>query len=169
MQKEGCLKPAALYYLRAKMKSNISILIMLALFLVPAGCMSKNIDTEKVNAQINVFGVKLFSDVDYKEINGVTASEEPCLKGYERSFDALDIVIGYGFNKRIRKITTRNPNTSIFSIKPGMAFEEGKQEILIAGFTEDIPPFIFSTNGCTLTFLVDGNNKIFGLTFQTID
>jgi hypothetical protein len=151
------------------MKSRVSILILFAFLIALAGCAGKNINSENVNAQIDVFGVKMFSGFDYKEINGVASSEEPCLKGYERSFDALDITVGYGFDKRIRKITTRNHDTSIFGINPGMAFEEGKQKILQAGFTEYDPPFSFRSHGYSLTFLVDSTNKIFGLTFQTID
>jgi hypothetical protein len=102
-------------------------------------------------------------------INGVVATEEPCLRGYERSFNALDVIIGYGFNKKIRKITTRNLSTSLFGIKPGMAFGEGKNKLLQAGFSEYAPPFTFRANRYSLTFLVDGNNKIFGLTLESLD
>ncbi len=142
---------------------------LVSVFLLIAGCTGKNIYTEKVNSQINVFGIKLLTDTDYKIINGVQAVEEPCLKGYERSFDALDITIGYGFNKKIRKITTRNHNTSMFEVSPGMTFEEGRQKIVAAGFTEYSPPYIFISNGYTLTVLADGDKRIFGLTIQPID
>ena len=151
------------------MKIKYLILIQIVLFFVLVGCAGKNIDVEKVNSQINVFGVQLFSDVDYKEINGVKAVEEPCLKGYERNFDALDLTIGYGFDKRIRRITTRNPNTSMFGVRPGTTFVECKQIILGTGFAEYKPPYIFSFNGCILTFLVDAQNNIFGLTLQRMD
>lgn len=151
------------------MKFQKSILIILLVPLLLTGCSGKNIMHDKLTGQINVFGVELFSDVDYSEINGVVATEEPCLRGYDRSFDALDITIGYGFDKKIRKITTRNSSTSLFGIKPGMAFEEGKKMILQAGFNEYAPPFTFRSNGYSLTFLVDGNNKIFGLTLESLD
>lgn len=129
--------------------------------------MGKHLERDKMRDQVNVFGVQLFSDVDYREINGVTAVEEPCLRGYERDFEALDINIGYGFNKKIRKITTRNPGTVLFDINPGMAFREGKQKILQAGFIEFSPPFTFRSNGYSLTFLVDDKGVIFGLTLES--
>ena len=151
------------------MKLLKSILItLLALLLVVAG-MSTSMGSDKVVGQIDVFGVELFSDVDYKEINGVVATEEPCLRGYDRSFDALDLTIGYGFDNKIRKITTRNFNTSLFGIKPGMAFEEGKKMILQSGFSEYAPPFTFKANRYTLTFLVNSESKIFGLTLESLD
>lgn len=151
------------------MKLQKSILIALLVLLFLAGCMSKNIERDEMVGQIDVFGVELFSDVDYREINGVKATEEPCLRGYERSFDALDIIIGYGFDKKIRKITTRNVSTSLFGIKLGMAFEEGKKKILQAGFKEYDQPFMFRADGYSLTFLVDGNSKIFGLKLESLD
>lgn len=146
--------------------------ILIPLLLAPlllAGCLNKSIVREKLNEQIDVLGVKLYSDVSYKEINGVTATEEPCLRGYERSFDALDVIIGYGFDHKIRKITTRNRSTGMFGIKPGATFGDGKKKILQAGFHEYAPPFTFRANGYSLTFLVDGTNTIFGLTLESLD
>lgn len=131
--------------------------------------MGKHLEQDKMHDQVNVFGVQLFSDVDYREINGVMAVEDPCLKGYERIFDALDITIGYGFNKKIRKITTRNPGTSLFGINPGVTYLEGKQKILQAGFIEFASPFTFRSNGYTLKLLVDDKDTIFGLTLESID
>ena len=141
--------------------------LLLSFFLI--GCLGKQGVDEKLYGQLNIFGVELFSDVDYRHINGVAAIEEPCLKGYERSFDALDVSIGYGFDKTIRKITTRNASTSLFGINPGMPYQEGKEKILQAGFSEDVPPFKYKANGYTLKLLVDGNETIFGLTLETID
>ncbi|MBA4417815.1 MAG: hypothetical protein C0392_07885 [Syntrophus sp. (in: bacteria)] len=143
--------------------------ILMLLFLVLAGCMGKYVENEKVRDQINVFGVALFSSVDYKEINGVSATEEPCLKGYDRSYDALDITVGYGFNKRIRKIITRNPTTSLFGVSPGMSFGEGRQKILGAGFIEAGSSYKFKADGFSLTLLVDGSQKIFGIAVELLD
>lgn len=139
---------------------------LLFLFLVSAGNLTAN---DGADDQINVFGVAIGSSVDYQKIDGVAAVEEPCLKGYERNFDALDVIIGYGFNKKIRKITTLNPKTSLFGISPGTSFGEGKQKILQAGFVESAPPFTFSTNRYSLKFLVNADNKIFGLTLESLD
>lgn len=151
------------------MKLRKSILGTFFLLILLPGCMSPGIGRDKIAGQTDVFGIELYSDVDYKTINGVVATEEPCLRGYDRSFEALDLTVGYGFDNKIRKITTRNLNTSIFGIKPGMTFEEGKKIILQAGFVEHAPPFTFSANEYSLTFLVGSDNRIFGLTLESLD
>ena len=140
---------------------------ILLLFLV-AGCMANHVEKNRIADQVNVFGVKLLSTVDYQQINGVTATEEPCLRGYDRNFDALSVIVGYGFNKKIRRIHTRNPNTSLFGISPGMSFGEGKQKILQAGFVASSSPFVFTASGYSITLLVDGD-KVFGLTIELLD
>lgn len=146
-----------------------TILIVLVVPLLLAGCMGGTALHDRINRQIDVFGVQLYSDVDYRELKGVRATEEPCLRGYERSYDALEVSIGYGFDGKIRKITTRNAGTSLFGVQPGMGFQEGRTTILRAGFTDSDPPFTFSGNGCSLTFLVDGDNRIFGLRLELLD
>jgi hypothetical protein len=136
------------------------------MILALTGCMGIHIEHNDVRNQVDVFGVQLFSDTDYREINGVKAEEEQCLRGYERIFDALDIIIGYGFNGRIRKITTRNASTAMFGIQPGMTLSDGRKIILEAGFSEATTPFMFNSTRYSLTFLVDDKDTIFGLTLQ---
>jgi len=132
-----------------------------------AGCLANRTRTD-ISPQIQVFGIELYSAKDYREITGVAASEEPCLKGYERSFDALDITIGYGFDKKIRKITTRNPGTGIFGISPGITALEGDRLARQVGL-EEVAPFRFQGREIYLTLLVDGNGKIFGITVESRD
>ena len=114
-------------------------LLLLLLSLLLAGCRSGTIRPETLPAQLQVFGVQLHSDRDYREISGDVALEEPCLRGYERSFDRLQITIGYGVDRFIRKIGTRNPATSIFGISPGMKFAAAGQRIRNAGLYP-LPP-----------------------------
>jgi hypothetical protein len=133
------------------------------------GCAGRQVDNEKISGQVDVCGVALFSSVDYTEINGVSATEEPCLKGYDHNFDALVITVGYGFDKRIRKVITRNTKTSPFGVSPGMPFEEGKQKVLKAGSIEADSPYRFTADGFSLTLLVDGDGKIFGIAIELID
>lgn len=89
------------------MKSLKSITFMPVLLLLLVGCTVQDTAPNDSRNQVDVFGVQLFSDTDYREINGIKAEEEPCLSGYERIFDALDIVVGYGFNGKIRKIRSQ--------------------------------------------------------------
>jgi len=170
MELPGRPKRMARSFWRATMKTLKAFILMLpVLTLLLAGCMGRHLAPDAVRNQVDVFGVQLFSDVDYREINGVKAEEEPCLRGYERTFDALDIVVGYGFNGRIRKITTRNAANSMFGIHPGMTFDDGRKMILLAGFREATPPFTFRSDRYSLAFLVDDKDTIFGLTLQSLD
>jgi hypothetical protein len=105
------------------------------------------------------------SDTDYQELRGVQAREEPCLKGYERNFDAHDISIVYGFNGKIRKITSRNPETDIFGISPGMTASEGKRYAQLAGFTV-ISAHRYQGTNHTLILLIDDNDRIFGVILE---
>ena len=137
-------------------------------FCVPllAGCASQRVIAGYTD-QLQVYGIELHSAVDYREIAGETASEEPCLKGYERSFDKLDITIGYGFDRKIRRISTRNRGTSIFGITPGMSVAEGRRILERTGFTQE-SPFRYRLDDVTLTLLVDGAGNLFGLTLESI-
>lgn len=139
--------------------------VALLLFLLLSGCRPSQMRTE-LSGQTRVFGIELYSGVDYREIGGVKAEEEACLKGYERNFEALDIIIGYGFDAKIRKITTRNPATSLFGISPGMPAEAAGKLAQQAGFTE-ISSYRYRGKGIDLTLLVDGAGIAFGITAET--
>jgi hypothetical protein len=150
-----------------KLSPPIAASLLLASLLV-AGCHGKVGELERDGSRIDVFGIRPGSQVDYREINQLAASEEPCLKGYERSFDGLDIIIGYGFDHKIRKISTRNPGTSMFGIKPGMSVTEASELIGKAGFRMHKPPFTYLSDGYTLTLLVEGD-RVFGLVLESQD
>jgi hypothetical protein len=117
---------------------------------------------------MQVFGIELYSGTDYREINGVKATEEPCLKGYERIFDPLDITVGYGFNRKIRKITTMNSKTSIFGITPGMPADEGRRLARQSGLTE-VSPARYRSDDLSLFLHVDDKGNVFGVTVETIE
>jgi hypothetical protein len=131
------------------------------------GCMANQIRTD-LSHQIHVFGIELYSVVDHKEINGDMANEEPCLKGYERSFEKLDVTIGYGFSGRVRKITSRNPGTSMFGIAPGVSAEEGNRLANRAGLIQNLP-YRYHGNDVMLSLLVDAKGTVFGITAEGID
>jgi hypothetical protein len=147
------------------MKVLPSLLMLLSLCLT--GCILNQVKTE-VNRQINVFGIELYSANDYQVIGGVKASEEPCLRGYERSFDQLEITVGYGLEKKIRKITTRNPGTSMLGISPGMLAEEGERLARQAGLQE-VATSKYQGMGINLSLLIDSKGKIFGIIVETRD
>lgn len=119
--------------------------------------------------KLDLFGVELYSGTDYRELRGSVATEEACLKGFERSFDQLDISIGYGFDRTIRKITTRNRTTTIFGIKPGMKFDEARQILRQNGLAATGSPFRFQGDRVSISMLVDNDGQLFGITIETDD
>jgi len=141
---------------------------MLVLSLCLAGCLAQKIPAD-VARQIQIFGIELNSGRDYREFRGIAATEEPCLKGYELNFENLDLIIGYGFNRKIRKITTRNRNTSVFGISPGNTVEEGRKRAIQAGLSEDVAINRYKGDGISLYLLVDEKDRIFGITVETVD
>jgi hypothetical protein len=133
------------------------------------GCPAKRSGNEGWNRQINVFDLALFSANDDKNIRGVVPRKEPCLKGFDYFYDPLDISIGYGTDDRIRKITTRNKETSMFDIHAGDSFPKGKTLILQAGFSEGDTPYKFVNNGFLFTLLVDEREQVFGMTLEVFE
>lgn len=147
----------------------MGLALLLLITALISGCLTPRPAPESLRGRIDVYGVELFSAADYLVIQGVTAAEEPCLRGYERSFDQLEVIVGYGFDKRIRKITSRNPQTSMFGVKPGMAFKEGEHLLLHSGFTRHGPRGSFVSDGYSLKLLVDGADTIFGMTVESLE
>jgi hypothetical protein len=140
---------------------------VLFLSLCLAGCLATQTRTGLSN-QIQVFGIELYSATDYREINGIKAVEEPCLKGYERIFDPLDITIGYGFNRKIRKITTMNRGTCLFGITPGIPADEGRRLARQTGLTE-VSPVRYRSDDLSLFLHIDEKGILFGLTVESVD
>lgn len=142
-----------------------SVIIFISLCLI--GCSVKQAGIDAAG-QVQVFGIALYSGVDYREINGDNATEEPCLRGYERSFDRLNLSIGYGHDKKIRRISSRNPATSIFGIAPGMTESEARLLAKQAGLKE-ISPRIYRGDSIILNFLVNSYSTVFGIVVETTD
>lgn len=139
------------------------------LYILFAGCSIHGFNNSVLAKQVDVFGVQPLSSVDFTEINGVKAVEEPCIKGNDRTFDALDIIIGYGFNKRIRKIVTLNPATSMFGVNLGMTLDEAKEKLHRTGFKEDSKPDVFINGNYFLTILIHDKDRVSGLKLEIVD
>jgi len=152
-----------------RIESWRSVVLLGILTILLTGCLANRLGGEGLNKQINVFGLSLYSAHDDKSIRGVVPIKEPCLKGFEYIYDPLDLTISYGFNDRIRRITTRNKETSMFNIHIGDSFSKGKDIIRQAGFSEGDSPYKFVKDGCLFTLLVDDHERIFGMSFEVLD
>jgi len=139
-----------------------AVILFLAICLT--GCLATKVKSELSN-QIQVFGIQMYANTDYREINGVKGVEEPCLRGYERVFDQLDIIIGYGFNRKIRKITTLNRETSLFGIIPGIPANAARHLARQAGFSE-VSPDRYRYDDMSLFLIINDNGNVTGITLE---
>jgi hypothetical protein len=148
-----------------------ALCLFLILFGISAftGCLAKKVGSEGLNKRINVFDLVLYSASDDKNIRGIVPRKEPCLKGFDYFYDPLDISVGYGTNDRIRKITTRNKQTSMFDIHAGDNYPKAKGLILRTGFSEGDTPYKFVKNGFLFTLLVDERDQVFGMTLEVLE
>ena len=129
-----------------------------------AGC--AGVRNREPTPELDVFGVELGSTADHRSIRGVVVVEEPCLRGYERFFEALDFSVGYDPSGRVRKVTTRNPATRVWGIRPGDSLSAAREMATRAGFTEKGAPHRFEKDGRRLTLLADESGRVFGLTLE---
>ncbi len=149
------------------MKRPLLILTVAALALL--SCAAPALYVADAEAEIDVFGAKLLQKTDMKEVNGEKAVREPCVKGYEYVFEGLKISIGYGFDGKIRKITTRNPENSVYAVKVGDSYETGRMKLLSRGFGRTEDPFRFTKADFSVTLLANESNFIFGVRAELLD
>ena len=148
---------------------RFSVLCAISL-VVLCGCAGKTLPPAVLATHIQVFGIQMHSAVDYRELSGVVGEEEPCLHGYERSFAALQVSVGYGFDRKIRKIITRNPTNSLFGIRPGMTLAEAAGFAAAAGFSaERHYPNMFRNGAYLLAVTVDREERVAGMSLEFID
>jgi len=69
-----------------------------------------------------------------------------CLYGYEYDYTDKDINVGFDAKtKQVRRITTKNPETSICGIKPETALSDADKTIASQGFKEsDDSKYVFT-------------------------
>lgn len=120
---------------------SLAFLLSLVLLLIMTGCGStKNTFIDKeVNPQIDVFGVKL--NMDESSVHsaiGSNGEKAMCINGYEFEYAEKKINVGFNLDtKKARRITSKNPETSIYGIKPGTELNEAYKALTSNGFIKD--------------------------------
>lgn len=142
-----------------------ALLAILAL----AGCAGPRAHTAWPTGKLDVHGVELHSDRDHRELAGVVATEEPCLHGYERQFESLDLVVGYGHDRRVRRISSFDPRTSMFGVHPGASTARARAALLEAGFVPTASPLVFHGHGARLTLREGEAGIVRGLVLERFD
>lgn len=115
-----------------------SLLFMLFVF---SGCANANNSfiEKEVNPQINVFEVQLLMDEQkVHETVGSKGEKAMCVYGYEYTYADKNINIGFNSEtQQVRRVTTRNPDTAIYGIKPGVELAQAYEIMADKGFTKD--------------------------------
>lgn len=142
---------------------------VLLLWSLAVGCAAGRADLAEVNRSLQVFGVALGAAAEPPALADVPRTEEPCLRGIERTFLSRALTIGYGHDGAIRKVTTRNPETAVFGIRPGDGADSSRFKALAAGFRATTDPHRYIRDCCALTLLVDDRSRVFGIAIELRD
>lgn len=112
---------------------------MMATVLAGCGSSTDSFIVKEVNPSIDVFGIKLnMPESKVHESAGSKGEKAMCIYGYE--YDYADKLINIGFKSdkgTVRRITTKNPDTSIYGIKPGTELANANAQISATGFVKD--------------------------------
>lgn len=122
-----------------------------------------------INPNINVLGIKLgMTEEEVFKLAGSDGEKALCTQGYEYAYSDKKLNIGFDADtKTVRRITTKNPETSLFGITPGITAEEAFSKIQGSGFTKDsASDYKFHKENITLTVLSMEGNLADGLTIE---
>lgn len=137
--------------------------VLCALLAFLAACAAGGTRSADLAGKIDVFGVALYSDVDHKVLEGVKASREECVQGYEHVFDPLEVRIGYTPDGTVRALLTRNAATSVFGVRVGEGAVDAERRLVAQGFEKASKPYRFNGPFCRIDLLVDEKGSVFGV------
>lgn len=157
--------------MKFKSKTYLALVTVFLLLTGLAGC-GNNADafiTEEVNPQIKVFGVQLnMEEPKVHEAVPTEGEEAMCIYGYE--YEYVDSRVNIGFDaetRKVRRVTTKNPDTSIYGIVPGATLEEANQILDSHGFTKsDKSEYIFYKENIRLTLISMKGTHADGVTVE---
>jgi len=156
--------------MKFKNKRLNATLLLITLLFVLTGCKSKTDSfINEVNSQINVLGVNLnMPESEVHKIVGSSGERAMCVYGYEYEFMDKQINVGFNSNtEKTRRITTKNPETSIYGIKPGVSLEEAYSIIEQNGFKKsDDSKYIFYKENIILTLISMKGINADGITIE---
>ncbi|TJX12942.1 hypothetical protein E9840_11435 [Tissierella creatinini] len=123
-----------------KNKFVCTILIVLLIMAVLTACSSSESPfiTDEVNPQIDVYGVQIYMpEEEVHKLIPTEGEEAQCIYGYEYQYEESLVNIGFNSDtKEVRRVSTKNPDTSIYGVVPGMELEEAYTIIDSHGFTK---------------------------------
>jgi len=112
--------------------------------------------SEEVNPQINVFNVQIYMDEsDVHEAISTKGEKAMCIYGYEYEYVQSRVNIGFNSEtEKVRRVSTKNPDTSIYGIVPGTKLDEVYKTMDSNGFSKsEISKYIFYKEKMRLTLI----------------
>jgi predicted small secreted protein len=134
----------------------ISVLLLASLIFTGCGNSASAFIKDKINPNIDVLGIQLgMTEEEVFKLAGSDGEKALCTQGYEYSYSEKKLNIGFNSEtKTVRRVTTKNPDTDLFGIKPGMTVGEAFAKIDGIGFTKDsVSNYKFHKENVTLTIL----------------
>lgn len=150
----------------ARRRSSLAAAAACAVVLL--GC-AAGPDLRAANDGLLVFGARLGAAGVPVGLAGMPAEESPCLNGRDFAYEEQGLLIGYTHGGRLRKVVTRNPETSIYGIHPGDALEDALPKALGAGYAETTTRHRYTGACCVLTLSVDEVGRVFSLMLELRD
>lgn len=147
----------------------ISALLLSAAVMTGCGNSVSTFIKNDINPNINVLGIKLgMTEEEVFKLAGTDGEKALCTQGYEYAYSGKQLNIGFDTDtKTVRRITTKNPTTSVFGIAPGMTAEEAFSKIQGSGFTKDsASDYKFHKENITITVLSMEGTLADGLTIE---
>jgi len=144
--------------MKLKNKLLFTILTVFILLTILIGCNNQEdvFISEEVNPQINVFNVQIYMDEsDVHKTIPTKGEKAMCIYGYEYEYEQSRINIGFNSEtEKVRRVTTKNPDTSIYGIVPGTDLEEVYKIIDSHGFSKsESSKYIFYKENMRLTLI----------------
>lgn len=152
------------------MKTRLWLALVLAVMML-WGCGSSDpfVD-EEINPKIDVMGIQLrMPEKQVHELAGSKGEKAMCINGYEYQYADSLINIGFTIDEsKVRRVTTKNPDTSIFGIKPETELTTDTAALLEqAGFTKDSASnFKFYKENVMLTIISLHGDRVDGVAIE---
>lgn len=134
-----------------------SLIVLLTMTILTAcGNSESAFISDEVNPQIDVYGVQIY--MPEEEVHSVVPTkgeEAQCIYGYEYQYE--DSLVNIGFNsetEKVRRVTTKNPDTSIYGVVPGTELAEAYKAMESNGFTKsDTSDYMFYKEDIRITLI----------------
>jgi hypothetical protein len=150
---------------------SICVAVILIMVTVLTGCRSStdSFITKEANPNIDVLGIMLdMPESKVHESAGPKGEKAMCVYGYEYEYADKLINIGFKPDKgTVRRITTKNPDTSIYGIMPGADLVNAYTQVEANGFKKnDSSNYKFYKNNIIITIISMKDTLADGITIE---